>query len=581
MFCGRCGKELKEGAAFCANCGAAVGKTTPQTAAAPEAADASQMQMAVPQTAAAPGKEKPRKIKPGKVKFEKGKPVKGKKGKTAVIAAAALLVVALLAAGITGVILYFTGDTYQCGKNLEAADKLYEDGQYEEALASYAEVLKLNAGLVEPYLRSADIYLSKNAYWDAIKLLNRGNRRTNWQEPEIDGKLEEIYLKAAQYYIEGKEYGQAYAILDQGILDIDSAELPAQKVSAYLAEETYYLDGEAYEEALQVLERGASDTGDTSLEQEKVRIYILMADVSLQAGDYEQALTVLNRGISRTGDVSLEEEKVRVYRTKSDRLLEEGEYLEAVQALVEGKKDTDAAQLQERETYLRENIVITQSLIYNYGNLYSKAEYDAAGKLSRETIYFSGGAVNSVTDYAYSGDGLTVTGTGIYYDEFGDVATRLEEEETLNAQGKPVKKKVMGYSADGSLVFHYEAENTYTYENGTLTRCDTLAIYYDEYGENFRENTAIVYTFEESGGQRATWYGSAGEVTATELTLYDESGNMVQAQGTSYSGGSAQRWWYNSYNILGDPVTSSSTGGWNSAFGYSYEYVYEYAYAGQ
>ncbi|MBD5460512.1 MAG: tetratricopeptide repeat protein [Lachnospiraceae bacterium] len=573
MFCGRCGKELKEGAAFCANCGAPIQQTV-----GPEAVVQRMVQVETPVQQVPPIVGQTEKEKKAEKTKKKGG---GKKGKRVVIAAAALLAVALAAAGITGVILYFTGDTYQCGKNLAAADKLYEDGQYEEALASYAEVLKLNAGLVEPYLRSADIYLSKNAYSDAIKLLNRGNRRTNWQEPEIDGKLEETYLRAAQYYMESKEYGQAYTILDQGILDTDSAELPAQKVRAYLAEEAYYLESGAYEQALQVLEIGVSDTGDISLEQEKVRIYILMADASLQAGDYGQALIVLNRGISRTGDASLEEEKVRVYRTKSDRLLEEGEYPEAVQALVDGEQDTDSAQLRERETYLRENIVITQRFIYNYGNLYSKAEYDAAGKLSRETIYFSGGAVYSVTEYAYGGDGLTMTGTGIYYDEFGNAVSRFEVEETLDAQGKMVKENLMGYSANGSLIYHSETENTYTYENDTLVRCDTLVIYYDEYGEYFRENTAIVYTFEESGSQKATWYDSTGAVTASELTLYDERGNMVEVQGTFYSGGSAQRWWYNSYNILGDPVTSSSSGWWYDGDRYSYEYMYEYAYTGQ
>lgn len=580
MFCGRCGKELKEGAAFCGNCGAPVEKTGQQAAgvqsaagARPEAATLSQP--VTQQAAGKPGKAK-RDKKPAKA--ERGKK---KRGKTAAIVVTTLLVVLLAAVGITGAVLYFTGDAYQCEKRLEAADKLYEEGRYEEALAAYTEVLELNAGLAEPYLRCADIYLSQNGYAEAVKLLNRANRRTNWQVEEIDGKLEEVYLNAALYYAQEREYGQAYDMLEQGIRETGSALLSAQKVKIYLAEEEFYLAEGSYEQALQVLEKGAADTGDGSLEAEQVNVYIRMADAALQAGDYVQALSVLDRGIAKTGASSLEEQKVQVYLAKSDRLLADGAYTEAVQALEDGEKDTGASQLAERGTYLRENIVIAGVTIYNYGTLMARDEYDSDGRLVRDTGYNTDGTVSYITEYTYSADGNTISGKCSYYDMEGNLIYRSETEEILDAAGQRIKESAAYYDIDGNMESRYETENTYTYENDRPTRCDSRSVTYDMYGGEFQTSSATVYAYDENGNLQITRYDESGAETFSEQVTYDGKGNILQVQGTSYDGNGVQRWWECTYNILGYPAVCSSTSWWNAEGSYAHEYVYEYRYKGQ
>lgn len=225
--------------------------------------------------------------------------------------------------------------------------------------------------------------------------------------------------------------------------------------------------------------------------------------------------------------------------------------------------------------------MIAGRTVYNYGKLYSKGEYDAGGRLLRETCYDTAGAVSSVTEYTYSGDGNTVSGQSSYYDELGNVIYRSESEEIFDANGYPIRETTTDYDIDGNIINKYETENVYTYENDKLVQCDRRNVMYNEYGEEFQQNTTTAYAYDESGNQQITQYDESGAVTVSEQVSYDENGNIYQVQGSFYENGSIQSWWDSTYNILGDPVLSNNAS-WLYAGGmYSHEYVYEYAYTGQ
>ena len=110
------------------------------------------------------GNAVPGSMQEGSAAIGSAQPGKKKKGKGGIIALV-IVVVLLIGAG-AGAALYFTGDAYMSRKNMKLAEECFDAEEYEEALAYYEEALKLDPGLTEAYLKSADIRVMEGeAYW--------------------------------------------------------------------------------------------------------------------------------------------------------------------------------------------------------------------------------------------------------------------------------------------------------------------------------------------------------------------------------------------------------------------------------
>lgn len=167
MFCSQCGKRIEDGAKFCAYCGA-VQEAGGVAKASAEAGGGKDMQ---PQTV-----------------------VKRKKGKGGLIAIISVAVV-LAAAGVAGSILYFTSDSYASRKIMKLAEECFDREEYEEALTYYEEALERAPDLTDAYLRSADILLLDEKYGEAVKILQKGLKKTRNDEDAqelLTEKTEEV-----------------------------------------------------------------------------------------------------------------------------------------------------------------------------------------------------------------------------------------------------------------------------------------------------------------------------------------------------------------------------------------------------
>lgn len=229
MFCDQCGNEIKDGAAFCPVCGVPTGA---------EAGD--NRTMVNPSQAGESNR--------GRAASSNRKASKGKKGKKGIIAAA--IAAAVVLASGTGCVLYFTGDGYQCKKNMKLAAECYEAGDHEEALEYYEEALKLDNTVTEAYLQSAEIYIKREAFDEAVKILEKGIKKAGREDEDAEESLEDkrakVYLAEADYYAGQSNYTEARNALDRGAANKNLTSFGAKKLFAGKKEE---VDGKEAAEA--------------------------------------------------------------------------------------------------------------------------------------------------------------------------------------------------------------------------------------------------------------------------------------------------------------------------------------------
>ena len=147
MYCKNCGKKLKEGIAFCGNCGAPVGT----------------------------GFAKP-----------KGSPKKNY-GKVLIVVSGLILLLAVC----IGVTFYFMGDGYQCKKYMRQGKNYASAGNYKEALECYENVLEIDPGYIDAYIYASEAYLREGEVEKAVTIIQRGELLTD--APEL--KEREEYLR--------------------------------------------------------------------------------------------------------------------------------------------------------------------------------------------------------------------------------------------------------------------------------------------------------------------------------------------------------------------------------------------------
>lgn len=333
QFCGKCGGELKEGAAFCGKCGAPVSKGTgiregsqtdpasAQKGGMGAGGDGKSMEaegihgdngsqdtggsVSVDQGAstnpdAGENRSDGESVNPGGKANPDGSPAEGKNGpvggkgrkKRLPVLMAVLLL--LLAGAAAGGVWYFTSDGYQYLKSMKMAQAALEGGEYGEALEHYEDALSFDETVVEVYVQMADVYLlgcsTENAsgqLQDAVKILKRGVKRVERKKDKttLEDKLLEVYLSGTDILVQGGAFDAAREFLAQG-------------------------------------QEQMEESGEGSLLDKLAEVYLAEAETLYQAGDQDQAFQVLTQGQERTGNAALGE-KMQEWQEASAQAAEE------------------------------------------------------------------------------------------------------------------------------------------------------------------------------------------------------------------------------------------------------------------
>lgn len=544
MFCKNCGNELKEGAAFCAACGAAV-RAREEAVPAPEAGANGSTPEEVSAGASGSGQtgaKKPRRA--------------GRKKWIALAAAAAVAVIAGLCC-----FLYFTGDAYQCKQAMKHAAACLEEKEYRDALEYYEEALDLDETHWEAYLGSAECYLAQGNYEDALKLLKKGTKRAKDDKDEdaaeaflkeASEKQEEAYVLGVDTLVKKADYSGAYSFLDEGIKETGSSALKKKLSEVYSAEAEQYLERSDYEEALAVLAEGYEATQDTSLLEKKSQVYLELARENMAQGAYESALAVLAEGYEATRDTALAEEKGQVYLAWSDAYLQ-SDVLEAIRILENGIEATGSEELAAREEYVKANVRATKAWRYDSeGRLLVVEEYSPEGVLLLQDIY-DGYNEHLLCENTYDEAGNELSGTE--YNSYGAVSAWFEY--TYGGNGKVQSKALYRTDRNGNS---YIAEEC-TYDEAGQERSDAyydvdwdgntylwLEEIYDEYGKTlktyynnreFESGIEITYEYDGSGHLlKSTWYDAAdGSVQSRREYTCDEDGHVLRVTRYGYGYG--------------------------------------------
>lgn len=194
MFCHECGKEISDNAKFCKYCG---------TNATDDELWPIEPQFVKPQPVI-PENVTPVVIPVVQPQNEKAKkepkPKKEKKGKLTkiVIGIAGFAVIAAVAAGTT----YAAGGFDYLGVKWENSfgDRYLEELEYEQAIVSYKNSIKIDPKQEEAYIGLAKAYVGLGEYEEAIDILNKGIRKTDSKEledllEEIEAEWEEIRIR--------------------------------------------------------------------------------------------------------------------------------------------------------------------------------------------------------------------------------------------------------------------------------------------------------------------------------------------------------------------------------------------------
>lgn len=165
MYCNNCGAELRDGVAFCEQCGKAINEE---------------------------GKDR-------------NKIVNKKSKKPLIITLIAAVL--LLTIGIVTVVN--TGILNPVQHNLNLGYKYLEEGNYEEAILAFEKVLIIDEGKMEAIIGGADAYVGLGEYAQAVDFINKYNKK--------DSKI--LWEKIVEIYLEQGDYEEARRIINQANLN--------------------------------------------------------------------------------------------------------------------------------------------------------------------------------------------------------------------------------------------------------------------------------------------------------------------------------------------------------------------------
>lgn len=163
MYCNNCGAELRDGVAFCEQCGKAINEECK----------------------------------------EKNKIINKKSKKSLIVTLIATVL--LLTIGIVAVVNTGVLDPVQ--HNLNLGYKYLEEGHYEEALRAFNKVLEIEPNNTKAIIGSVDAYVGLEDYNSAIELLNK--------HISIDNENGELHQKLINVLIDNGNYSEARKAIDE------------------------------------------------------------------------------------------------------------------------------------------------------------------------------------------------------------------------------------------------------------------------------------------------------------------------------------------------------------------------------
>ena len=191
---------------------------------------------------------------------------------------------------------------------------------------------------------------------------------------------------------------------------------------------------------------------------QEVESYVTKAERYVKVGNYDKAREVLREGYFVSGAEELMEMIVDLYLEQSDKYLIEGKYEMAVMILLEGQRTLDADILQEREAYLRKNIVIAAKTAYDNGKAKYTYQYDKKGNLVRYTQHGQDRYSDEWTEYEYEFDARGNCIKELYYEGYSIFGRELSgwTELKYNSNDKCIEE--IFYDAEGNIESWYEYE---------------------------------------------------------------------------------------------------------------------------
>lgn len=98
--------------------------------------------------------------------------------------------------GITAFVFYLSSDTVRINRQMEQAQRFMLEEDYEQAIASYQFVIDIDPKNVEAYLGMAETYIAADEQEKAVKILERGVKRTDSEE--LQEALDKYTIEPAQ-----------------------------------------------------------------------------------------------------------------------------------------------------------------------------------------------------------------------------------------------------------------------------------------------------------------------------------------------------------------------------------------------
>ena len=98
--------------------------------------------------------------------------------------------------GIAAFVFYLSSDTVRINRQMEQAQRFMLEEDYEQAIASYQFVIDIDPKNVEAYLGMAETYIAADEQEKAVKILERGVKRTDSEE--LQEALDKYTIEPAQ-----------------------------------------------------------------------------------------------------------------------------------------------------------------------------------------------------------------------------------------------------------------------------------------------------------------------------------------------------------------------------------------------
>lgn len=113
----------------------------------------------------------------------------------------------LLVSVMVFIVAYFNSETVKIKKQIELAQRYFLEEDYEQAIATFELIIEIDPKVEEAYLGLAEAYTASGDLEKALKILNRGYKRTESKELEEQiNSMEKILATASEVVICGKSY---------------------------------------------------------------------------------------------------------------------------------------------------------------------------------------------------------------------------------------------------------------------------------------------------------------------------------------------------------------------------------------